>query len=192
MMAILGSHNTMTYLSPKLWIMRLFSLIWRCQKHDLKRQYTNGVRCFDLRVCYMNERWGFAHGLTKFDRVDLIEVLNYLNTKAVIHNEIIYIRLILESRKPDIHLEHKFKELCHEVRKRYFGRLKFFEARRKFDWLQLYDFDGFNPNVVQYVGSMRSWYGKICPWLYWKLNDKKNREKLSIYNDDTIVLFDFV
>ena len=191
-MAILGSHNSMTYLPPKLWLMRLFSLFWRCQTNDLKHQYSNGARCFDLRVRNVKDRWVFAHGLTAMKSVELIEVLNYLNSKASMHREIIYIRLILEEKKPDIHQEHKFKELCHEVHKRYYGTLKFFEGRRKFDWVQLYDFDGFNPNVVQLVGSMQSFYGKICPWLYWKLNYKKNKERLKIYSEDTIVLYDFV
>lgn len=190
-MAILGSHNSMTYLSPKLWIMRLFSLFWRCQKNDLKHQYAEGVRCFDLRVRNVSGKWVFAHGIATMEDVELMEVLNYLNTKANMHKEIIYIRLLLEEQKPNMHQEHKFKELCHEIQTKYYGTLKFFEARRKFDWVQLYDFDGFNPTVVQYVGSMNSLYGKICPWLYWKLNHKKDKEKLSLYSDDTIALFDF-
>ena len=74
--------------------MRLFSLIWRCQKHDLKRQYLEGVRCFDLRVRHVNNKWVFAHGIITLKDVELIDVLNYLNTKAATHNEIIYIRLI--------------------------------------------------------------------------------------------------
>lgn len=190
-MAILGSHNAMTYLSPKLWIMRLFSLFWRCQKNDLKHQYAEGIRCFDLRVRNVNDKWVFAHGIVTMENVELIEVLNYLNAKAIMHKEIIYIRLLLEELKPNIHQEHKFKELCHEIQTKYYGTLKFFEARRKFDWVQLYDFGGFNPAVVQYVGSMKSWYGKICPWLYWKLNYRKDKEKLNLYSDNTIVLFDF-
>ena len=191
-MAILGSHNSMTYLPPKLWLMRLFSLIWRCQKHDVKYQYSEGVRCFDLRVRNVNGKWIFAHGIISLKGVELIDVLNYLNTKAVIHNEIIYIRLILETRKPDIHQEHIFRELCEELENRYYGTLKFFEARRKFDWLQLYDFDGFYPYTAQYVGSMKSLYGKVCPWLYWKLNNSKNKQMLNELSDDTIALYDFI
>lgn len=192
MAAILGSHNSMTYLPPKLWLMRLFSLFWRCQKNDLKHQYTEGVRCFDLRVRNVNDKWVFAHGLTTLSNVELYEVLNYLNTKALIHNDVIYIRLILETRKPDIHHEHKFIKLCEEIEEKYCDTLKIFEARRKFDWLQLYNFGSFAPIVIQYVGSMRSFYGKICPWLYWKINGKQNRQKISMYNEETIVLYDFI
>ena len=172
--------------------MRLFSLIWRCQKHDLKRQYLEGVRCFDLRVRHVNNKWVFAHGIITLKDVELIDVLNYLNTKAATHNEIIYIRLILETRKPDIHQEHDFKALCEELHDKYYGTLKFFEARRKFDWIQLYDFDGFNPYTVQYVGSIKSLYGKVCPWLYWKLNNHKDRQEFNGFSDDTIVLYDFI
>lgn len=172
--------------------MRLFSLFWRCQINDLKRQYAEGVRCFDLRIRNVNNKWVFAHGIVTIKDVELVEVLNYLNAKASMHKELIYIRLLLETRKPDIHQEHKFKELCHEMERKYYGTLKFFEARRKFDWVQLYDFDGFSPNIIQYVGSMKSWYGKICPWLYWKLNYRKDKEKLNHYSNDTIVLFDFI
>lgn len=191
-MAILGSHNSMTYLPSRLWIMRLFSLIWRCQKSDLKRQYSEGVRCFDLRVRNINGKWRFAHGIITIKDVELFEVLDYLNVKAITHNEPIYIRLILETHKPDIHHEHKFKELCKNVQEKYHDTLKFFEARRKFDWLQLYDFDGYSPQVVQYVGSIKTFYGKICPWLYWKLNNKKDKEMFNKYSENTIVLYDFI
>lgn len=192
MAAILGSHNSMTYLPPKLWLMRLFSLFWRCQTNNVKHQYDKGVRCFDLRIRYVKDKWVFAHGLTLFDNAELIEILNYLNTQSVASNEAVYVRLILETRKSDMEHENKFKELCREVRNRYYGRLMFFEARRKFDWVKLYNFDNFEPNVVQYVGSMQTWYGKIWPWLYWKLHNKEDREQLFNHSDDTIVLYDFI
>lgn len=191
-MAILGSHNSMTYLPPKMWLMRLFSLFWRCQRSDLKRQYSSGVRCFDLRIRNIKEKWVFAHGLITLKDVELVEVLNYLSIKAITHNEIIYIRLILEELKPNIHQEQKFKSLCQDIEEKYKETLVFFEARRKFDWLQLYEFETIAPTVIQFVGSMKSFYGKICPWLYWKLNNKKDKEKISHFSDDTIVLYDFI
>lgn len=191
-MAIFGSHNSMTYLPPKLWIMRLFSFIWRCQKNDIKRQYANGARCFDLRIRNIDGIWYCAHGKATLKKNDIINILNYLNSQASMNDEIIYIRLLLEINKIDYKQEEKFIDFCHEVQNRYFGRLIFFEARRKFDWVKLYDFDNYPPSVIQLVGSMQSFYGKIFPWLYWKLNNKKNRKKLQNYSDDTIVLYDFV
>lgn len=188
---IKGSHNTMTYLDPDNKIINLFKWIYKCQSKTIIEQYGEGCRCFDLRVKRKNNRWVFAHGLYETSRHTWEEVLNKFNALAVLNNTKIYIRIILETSKYNKESEDEFIKFCKNVKERYSPSLIFFGGRRKYDWKELYDF-GFHPLVEQFVGSMKSWYGKIWPWLYSFLNKKRDLEKVSLYNNDTICLFDFV
>lgn len=188
---IKGSHNTMTYLSPDNKIMNLFKWIYKCQIKSIVEQFGDGCRCFDLRLKWKNNKWIFAHGSYKSSRHTWEEILNKLNGLAVLNRTKIYIRFILEISKHNKEAEAEFIKLCKAVKDRYTPYLVFFEGRRKYDWMILYDFE-YYPQIEQFVGSMKSWYGKIWPWLYSFFNKKRDLEKASSYNDDVICLFDFV
>lgn len=75
-----GSHNTMTYLKPQKWWMRLINFTSRCQNKDIDAQYAAGVRYFDIRVCIgkddtLPEYYG--HGLLRYmaDRQPILQGL---------------------------------------------------------------------------------------------------------------------
>ena len=58
---MLGSHNTLSYLSPKKW-WAWFTIPWsRCQEKDLDWQYFCGVRYFDIRLRLIHGEWHFVH-----------------------------------------------------------------------------------------------------------------------------------
>lgn len=198
-MAIIGSHNSMTYAKSKNWIMNLFSFFWKCQNNSIIEQFENGARCFDLRIRLkfpdknpnlMINDWVFVHGSCEFKNYEFISQMNLLNSLAVNNNETLYIRLILDEDEENLSQESGFIELCTSLQNRY-NALNFFGGYRKFDNKLLYRFK-YQLNVVQYVGSTQSWYGKLWPLLYWKLNHKENLEQLKNYDDNTIVLFDFI
>lgn len=188
---ILGSHNTMTYLTPDNKLLKLFSFLYKCQDETISEQFNRGCRCFDLRIRLHKGNWVFAHGLFRSSDYQPMDILNILNALAVMNNEKLYIRLLLETKKYNKEQEEGFVEFCKSLKNKYFGNLIFFEGRRKYDWEILYDF-GVYPNVVQYVGSMRSWYGKIWPKLYWAINIERDLQEASSQSDDTLCLFDFI
>ena len=75
---------------------------------------------------------------------------------------------------------------------KYAPNLIFFEFTRKFDWKVLVDTGVYIKEPEQFVGSMKSWYGKIWPWLYWKINNNKDKEAFEKLGEGDIALFDFV
>ena len=53
---LLGSHNSLSYLSPMKWYMIPFHFMAKCQSVDYKTQYEKyGIRLFDIRL-WFNEK----------------------------------------------------------------------------------------------------------------------------------------
>ena len=197
-MAILGSHNSMTYLKSHSIFMNIFKFCWRCQTSDIDTQLLRGVRCFDIRIRLEESNWVFAHGksilkaTTQNGYNGLDGLLNNLNKYAVSTSSKIYIRLILEESKENLKQEEAFVKKVKEIYNKYTPNLIFFEFTRKFDWKILVDTGVYIKEPEQFVGSMKSWYGKIWPWLYWKINNNKDKEAFKKLGESDIALFDFV
>ena len=175
----IGSHNSMSYLTPLKWYMRPFAFIARCQSKDIKYQYEQGIRLFDIRISFEKDQFVFAHGLMKY-KGDIGSVFRYLNGVSTLKDQI-YIRIIFEDTSiPKDILDQKtqlFYQLCDLLLIRY-KNLKFFEGRRKSDWKIIYNFNYKGPTIDQKVSSMTGsklddWF----PWLYAFFNNKKNIEK---------------
>ena len=148
----------MTYLKSKSWIYNIFSCFWRCQKLDIYKQFSKGVRCFDLRVRMHDEHWVFAHGKSILDSdADILTIIDSLNKECETCDSKVYIRLLLEINEHDSYQENSFISLCELLNEKYKNndRIRIFECRRKYDWTQLYDF-GVYLEVIQYVGSMQT------------------------------------
>ena len=197
-MAILGSHNSMTYLESHSIFMNIFKFCWRCQTSDIDTQLLKGVRCFDIRIRLENNNWVFAHGksilktITQNGYNGLDGLLNHLNKYAVSTSSKIYIRLILEESKENLKQEKAFIKKVKEIYNKYIPNLIFFEFTRKFDWKVLIDTGVYIKEPEQFVGSMKSWYGKIWPWLYWKINNNKDKKTFEKLGESDIALFDFI
>ena len=66
---MIGSHNTMTYLKPHKWWMKLINFTSKCQSKDIEEQYAAGVRYFDIRVCigeHDSLPTHYGHGLIRY------------------------------------------------------------------------------------------------------------------------------
>lgn len=194
---ILGTHNSMSYLPCKLWVLRFFNMLFaQCQNKDIIEQYDEGARVFDIRVYReSNNDWGFAHGLIKYRTLQSIfSIINVLQH----HNDFIgdgdqlYIRLILERYKSEEECEW-FKSLCKNLELEFPG-INFIGGNRKKDWKKLYTFKTDIPDseVNQLVSSMAEdarWYEKFMPWAYALRMNKKNKEK---YKENCINIIDFI
>ena len=175
--------------------MNIFKFCWRCQTSDIDTQLLRGVRCFDIRIRLKNDSWVFAHGrsvLKAITQNGLDDLLDHLNKYAAQISSKIYVRLILEESKENLEQETAFIEKVNEIDNKYAPNLIFFEFTRKFDWKVLVDTGVHIKEPEQFVGSMKSWYGKIWPWLYWKINNNKDKETFGRLGESDIALFDFV
>lgn len=187
---IIGTHNTMSYLTPKHWWLKPFNWLFaKCQNDPFSKSLIKYsivcdiVKCVDLRI-YWNEKsesWHIAHGLIDYGAIRLIDLI-----EEMIENDIKYIRIILERDGG----ENLFFKTCKNLEMIYGNDVTFLGGNRKSDWKQIYEFTNILP-IHQWVGSMAEdarWYEKFIPRLYAKRMNKQNMRKLK----EGINLFDFI
>lgn len=187
-MCKLGSHNSMTYLTPKQWYLYPFKWMAQCQSKDIKYQYDLGIRYFDIRVRYdKNGIPEFAHGLLSF-KADVYQTLKDMNA----FGEELQIRLLLELSKESKDTEFQtecFKKDC-EKWSGELKNLKFHCGRRKYDWKVVYKFENPEPSIDQKVSSMlgKKW-DDIFPFVWSYIY---NKEFIQNGTDKEYLLLDFV
>lgn len=182
----LGSHNTFTYLPAKRWWMKIFAITARCQRVDLMEQYELGVRLFDLRVRFdKNGAMVICHGLIEyqcqFSR--LLLILDEINKKGDC-----YMRIVLETAKPDKEQERRFRNLCSTL-STIFDSIHFFGGNNRADWNcknPIYQFDTPMQDLDDRYSSTTTLFPKgwkwlhyiddLCPILYAKLHNRRNKE----------------
>ena len=197
---VLGSHNTLSYLTPSKWYKRPFKWMAKCQNISYYKQYDLGVKVFDLRIKF--NKYGdtiICHGKMEyeFDICDLHEFLTYLN-----RCKDCYLRVIYEvtSSKSE-YKEEYFKNFCIHLQNTY-KNIVFFGGNRKYDWKQIFKFctEEKAPKLIDRYSSTTSIFKSdnkflriiddLWPWLYAKLNNHKN---YNAYKDTKDCLFiDFV
>lgn len=182
---MIGAHNSLSAYPPRKWWMRPFAFVYKCQCHSVGELINRGVEFFDIRMRYDGSSKWACHGLADFDT----------HVWAMIH-------LIARSRpNPTIRLilekgtaadKERFRKECLLLEMSY-PNVRFIGGNFKPTWERLYDFknDDVHDNIIQYVGSMQTWWGKICPWLYAKLYNKKNMAS-AIVAPERYYLFDFL
>lgn len=177
----IGTHNSMTYLSPKKWYLYPFQFLAKCQSKTVEEQYNEGIRLFDIRISYTkNKEIEFRHGLLAY-KGNVYKTLNYLNSQK---NKV-KVRIILE--KSSLENDEMFVfDLKHF--QRMFTNITFYEGRRKNDWEQLLPLPTLD--ICQLVSSMDG-HGifRIWPWLYAKVFNKTN---LKSYLGTKPLLIDFL
>jgi hypothetical protein len=204
--AILGSHNTMSYLQAKHWWMRPFKFIARCQRISLEEQFNQGVRYFDFRIRIdKNGNYEFAHGLMKYkggaravyDNLMLLNNLSELNS-----DNQCYARVVLEKEEWEGCLD-EFYKLC-EFFKTIAPNINFQENRVKGTWKEVYDFGNkkltyldkyASCNSVEIPGKHYSGDSKLddlYPWYYAKKNNKKTVKEFFENPTHDILMIDFV
>lgn len=113
---ILGTHNSATsgklvwWLRPFAWLLHLTS---RCQDRDISEQIEDGVRLFNLQVCWYKGEWRISHGLCIYED-KLVDILDKLKAyKGIV------IQLYLDNNFFVKRSERAFARLVGEVKKRY-------------------------------------------------------------------------
>ena len=113
---ILGTHNSAT--SGKLvWWQRPFALLLhltsRCQDRSIAEQLKDGVRLFNLQVCWYKGEWRISHGLCIYED-KLMDILDELKAyKGIV------IQLYLDNNFFVGRNEEEFMKLVGYVKKNY-------------------------------------------------------------------------
>lgn len=145
----LGSHNTMTYLRPKVFWQRLLPFVGRCQSVDYKVQHSLGAVGYDLRLFWDDDgKLEYRHGFLRFPADNIDEVLSYAESNNII------VRVLLEARsynKPLIsnidELRSRFKAYCSEIEKKY-PSIIFFGGQESGSGEKLYTFKNDTGNLA--------------------------------------------
>lgn len=199
----IGTHNSLTYLTPKTLFGKLFRFTAKCQSVDYRKQYELGARVFDIRLWYDNHlQRQIRHGRIEFEGSDTIlyNILDFLDKKGDC-----YVRLICEEdnfAKRDSMVtdkEEEFKFDC-EWFESHYPNIKFFGGNRKYDWKVLYEFKNKDvPTLIDRYSSTTSLFKSknkflriiddLCPILYAKLMNKKNIEEFKDSKDYLFIDF---
>ncbi len=172
----LASHNSLTYLPVKKWWMKIFRFVAKCQRKSIYQQYKLGIRMFDIRVAfdYHGDPY-ICHGLIDY-KGSINEILKYMNTLKDVR-----VRLILE--KWDNHCSaYLFSRFCKECETLY-SNIKFFGGVYKKTWNLVYNFK-YSPQYDDKYASNNTKektsgfiLDDVWPYIYARLNNKKNIEK---------------
>lgn len=193
-MAIIASHNTMSYLKPRHWWMKLFSFIYKCQDKTIRQQLLEGVRDFDIRIAVDDDfNYCFAHGIVKFRSTstdNIVSIFRLLNGKSYTERIPINVRLIFEEPYHTKLTEEKTKRfiyLIYDLLNSY-KYINLYEFRRKYDWKNLTPEFNRNVDYEQFISSMNGkWYNSWLPRIFAK---RYNKEAVS--NTDKTLFIDFV
>lgn len=184
---MIGAHNTLSYFPPAKWWMKPFAFVFKCQNKSLSKLIAEGCTFFDIRVSYdRDDQMIASHGLARFNAsipMVIYFISQYAKSRPVV-------RLILENG--NARQREYFKKQC-ALLEAAFDNVKFIGGNYRKTWERLYEFSGddIRDNIVQYVGSMQSWWGKLCPWLYARIYNRRNLREAAA-NPDKYYLFDFL
>lgn len=200
----IGTHNSLTYLTPKKWWQKLIKFTAKCQAVNYEEQYRLGARVFDVRLWYDDDlKMEVRHGRIayKIGYTVFFNMLEFLEEKGDC-----YVRILCEEdsfAKNDpivIDKEKCFIEDCRYIESMY-DNIKFFGGNRKYDWKVLYNFKNKDiPTLVDRYSSTTSLFKNdkkwlavlddLCPILYAKL---KNKTLIKEHNDkDGYLFIDFI
>ena len=154
---MIATHDSYTYQKARNIFINLFSMFWKCQKLDIKKQYELGARVFDVRVYRYKNKWYTAHGLARFKDVSfnsLVDICEYF--KNEMPNS--YIRIYLEDNVNN-DKNKDIKELFLREAKQTFELYKdmIWGIGTHFPWHTYYSNENFNPRIKEYYCHPFNW-----------------------------------
>lgn len=137
----LGSHNTMTYLRPKVFWQRLLPFIGRCQSVNYKVQHSLGAVGYDLRLFWDSDgQLEYRHGVLRFSADNIDEVLSYAESNNIIVRVLLEVRSYNKGLIGNIdELRSRFKAYCSEIEEKY-PSILFFGGQESGSGEKLYTF----------------------------------------------------
>lgn len=187
----IASHNSFTYLQPHCWWMRPFAFMARCQNVHWSLQYACGAELFDLRVRFdkRTDLPYICHGLMRYEG-NVYDTLGGMVELATYYDKQLYMRVVLEKKKPSRHEADLFRGFCSRISEHYGKRLLFFGGNDRSDWSGQYQHYRFRTPAQdldnKYSSTTTLWprgwrwlrlLDDLCPILYARLHNPRNIEK---------------
>ena len=171
----IGSNNSLTYLEPSSWWLKIFRWFGKYQEVSYDKQYTYyGIRFFDFRL-YVDKSGHMVakNGKYIYPIEGIYEMFDYFNKREDVTINISLDVSLNEHMLGDApSIEARFIEFCN-ILERIYKHIKFCGGYRKFDEKNLYEFNGDTPSVI--CPSEWSWFyrfaRKWCPFLLRRFND---------------------
>ena len=188
---ILGSHNSWTFLPPRLWWMKLIKWTARCQNKSISEQYKAGVRCFDLRLKQdTSGQLCIVHGLVKYQitKEELYAQLSILDGYGDVSINVLH-DIRKKSEQTDTEVKF-FQDECYELEET-FPHIEFFSGRNLVDWCIDYAFKSPGKSIENAYASVRkrNTIFALFPILYaWLYNDKE----LEHGTEEDVLFLDFI
>lgn len=203
---ILGTHNSISYLKPKKWWMKLINFASKCQSLTIQDQWEYGVRYFDLRVCGSIEGECLAHGLIKY-KGDIDDILTYLDNMARNTGNKCYVAINLEEHLHDIFI-------CEPYILYFEEKIKYFKSKYqslticggycKGPWRKVVHSIE-NPHMIEKYWEFNDYKWSdnkfkrfiinllhFCPEYWAKKDNLKYKKEYKNYNKESVLLLDFV
>lgn len=180
---MLSSHNSLSYLTPKKWWMKLLTPWAKCQNKTISQQYDAGVRYFDFRVAFSSDSSVpiFVHNIVKYrlSYKEFLNIMRYLDSKGDV-----MIRFILDIRKtPSKYkvIEEFFNRFLVDMSYN-FQHIEIEKAIVFWSWTYLIDkgeeIDEYHASVsapwYQYVLGTK-WFAKHKAHEYYEIHKKENK-----------------
>ena len=188
---MIGSHNSMTYLSPKnLWGM--ITIPWsKCQSKTLQEQYDAGVRFFDIRVCKIKEAWHYVHNKVDYGKVDLQALTDFFKSHADIYLRIVY---DLRSTPADAEERRKsfYKEVVFPILTNAWVRITYITF---WEWKIEYTHSSSVIEMEYHASVSAKWYQYILGTKWFARHHNERIKELyadTVKSEDIAVLIDFV
>jgi hypothetical protein len=172
----IGSNNSLTYLEPSSWWLKIFKIFIRHQHKDYEYQYKYcGVRYFDIRVSYdKNNRMVLKDRNNTYKVFSMYEIFDFFNkfcdvTVSLTLDESLEERMWENNDR----LSDRFKETCRIVETIY-PCINFCGGYRRYDNKKLYRFDNDTPHIID-VDEQSKFYSivtRFFPFMRNRLNNK--------------------
>lgn len=139
---MIATHDSLTSYKLKYWILKPFNFMSRCQTKDLKEQWIEGARSFDLRFLYHRKKWYGAHGIQiyKITLEETLDILSNLSTKE----DPIYFRVLCEDNIIKSNAWELYEKILDWFNDNPNTTLKPLYLRSKKTWELINEWDNFN------------------------------------------------
>lgn len=195
---IKGSHNSLTYLKPKTFFMKLFGFKYMCQTKSLEKQIKEGIHAFDINVRFddnhnvvvTNGKWESEDSYTCDDFISKI-----LDTIKIhrIDDEDILININLDTIKESYFQEMDFIKFINMFIDKTDKHVYIIGGKRVFDDEQVITRLRNPKTIVTPVASVDKrtrFYEKWFPKLFAYRMNKKNMQLWE--KEDVVCLFDYI